>query len=80
VTVAVEKQYVLHILSVFLKLRKIFGPKRGEVTGEWGRLHNEEYTDLYSSPNVIPVIKLIRMRGVGHVARVGRREVRTGVG
>jgi hypothetical protein len=44
-------------------LRKIFGPKRDEVTGEWGRLHNEEVSDLYSSPNVIPVIKLRRMRG-----------------
>ena len=60
-------------------LRKIFGPKRDEVTGEWGRLHNDEVTGLYSPPHVIPVIKLRRMRGVGHVARVGRREVHTGV-
>jgi len=61
-------------------LRRIFGPKRDEVTGKWGRLHNEEVTDLYSSSNVIRVIKLRRMRGVGLVARMGRREVHTGLG
>jgi hypothetical protein len=54
-------------------LRRIFGPKRGEVTGEWGKLHNEELNDLYSSPNIIRVIKSRRMRWVGHVARVGDR-------
>jgi hypothetical protein len=43
-------------------LRKIFGPKRYEVTGEWRRLHDEELNDLYSSPNIIRVIKLRRMR------------------
>jgi hypothetical protein len=43
-------------------LRKIFGPKRGEVTGEWRRLHNEELYDLYSSPCIIRVIKPSRMR------------------
>jgi hypothetical protein len=59
-------------------LRNIFGPKRSEVTGEWGRLHNEEVTDLYSSSNVIRVIKLRRIRGVGLVALMGRREVHTG--
>jgi hypothetical protein len=46
-------------------LRKIFGPKRDEVIGEWRRLHNEEDTDRYSSPNVIRAIKLRRVRGVG---------------
>jgi hypothetical protein len=49
----------------------IFGPKRDEVTGEWRRLHNEELNNLYSSPNIIRVIKSRRMRWAGHVARRG---------
>jgi hypothetical protein len=52
-------------------LRRIFGPKRDEVTGEWRRLHNEELCDLYSSPNITRVIKSRRMRWAGHVARMG---------
>jgi hypothetical protein len=52
-------------------LRRIFGPKRDEVTGEWRRLHNEELNDLYSSPNIIRTIKSRRMRRAGHVARMG---------
>jgi len=52
-------------------LRRIFGPKRDEVTGGWRRLHNEELNDLYSSPNIVRVIKSRRMRWAGHVARVG---------
>jgi hypothetical protein len=52
-------------------LRRIFGPKRDEVTGEWTRLHNKELNDLYSSPNIIRVIKSRRMRWVGHVACMG---------
>jgi hypothetical protein len=52
-------------------LRRIFGPKRDDVTGEWRRLHNKELNDLYSSPNVIRVIKSRRMRWAGHVARMG---------
>jgi hypothetical protein len=59
-------------------LRRIFGPKGDEATGEWRRLHNEELNDLYSSPNIIRVIKPRRMRWVGHVARMGKREVHTG--
>jgi len=49
----------------------MFGPRRDEVTGEWGRLHNEELHDLYSSPNIVRVIKSRRMRWAGHVARMG---------
>jgi len=52
-------------------LRRIFGPKRDEVTGEWRKLHNEELNDLYCSPNIVRVIKSRRMRWAGHVARMG---------
>jgi hypothetical protein len=52
-------------------LRRIFGPKRDEVTGEWRKLHNEERHILYSSPNIIRQIKSRRMRTAGHVARMG---------
>ena len=52
-------------------LRRIFGPKRDEVTGEWRKLHNEELNDLYCSLNVIRVIKSRRMKWTGHVARTG---------
>jgi len=48
-------------------LRRIFGPRRDEVTGEWRRLHNEELNDLYSPPNIMRVIKTRRMRWAGHV-------------
>ena len=52
-------------------LRRIFGPRRDEVIGEWRRLHNEELNDLYCSPNIVRVIKSRRMRWAGHVARMG---------
>ena len=52
-------------------LRIVFGPKRDEVTGEWRKLHNEEVRDLYSSPNIVQVVKSRRMRWAGHVARMG---------
>jgi len=51
-------------------LRRIFGPKRDEVTGEWRKLHNEELNNLYSSPNIVWVIKSRRMRWAGHVAHM----------
>ena len=51
--------------------RRIFGPRRDEVTGEWRRLHNEELSDLYSSPNIVRVIKSRRMSWSGHLARMG---------
>ena len=54
-------------------LRRIFGPKRDEVTGEWRKLHNEDLNDLYSSPNIVRVIKSRIMSWAGHVARMGRR-------
>jgi hypothetical protein len=62
-----------HRLRVFENrvLRRIFGPKGDEVTGEWRKLHNEELRDLYSSPSIIRIIKWKRMRWAGHVARMG---------
>jgi hypothetical protein len=62
-----------HRLRVFENrvLRRIFGPKRDEVTGGWRKLHNEELHGLYSSPSIVRVIKARRMRWAGHVARMG---------
>jgi len=53
-------------------LRRVFGPKRDEVTGEWRKLHNEELSDLYSLPNIMRVVKSRRMRWAGHVACMGQ--------
>ena len=60
-------------LNVFesMVLRRIFGPTRDEITGQWRGLHNEELNDSYSSPNIVRVIKSSRMRWAGHVARMG---------
>jgi hypothetical protein len=62
-----------HRLRVIVNrvLRRIFGPKRDEVTGEWRKLHNEERHNLYSSPDIIRQVKSRRMRWAGHVARMG---------
>jgi hypothetical protein len=62
-----------HKLRVFEKrvLRRIFGPKKDEVTGGWRRLHNEELYDLYSSSNIIRAIRTRRIGWAGHVARMG---------
>jgi hypothetical protein len=54
-------------------LKRIFGLKRDEVTGEWRKLHNKELHDLYSSPSVIRIRKSRRMRWAGHVARMGEK-------
>ena len=51
-------------------LQRIFGPRRDEVTGKWRRLHNEELNDLYTSPNIVRLIKSRRMRWAGHVTRM----------
>jgi hypothetical protein len=57
-------------------LRRTFGPKWNEVTRRWRKLHNEELRDLYSSPRITRIIKSRRMRWAGHVARMGKRELR----
>jgi hypothetical protein len=54
-------------------LRRIFGPKRGKVTGGWSKLHNEELSDLYSSPSIIRMIKSRRKRWARHVVRMGEK-------
>jgi hypothetical protein len=65
-----------HRLWVFQNrvLRRIFGLRRDEVTGEWRKLHNEELRDLYCSPSIIRIIKSRRMRWAGHVARMGEKK------
>jgi hypothetical protein len=55
-------------------LKRIFGDRKEEVTGEWRKLHNEELNDLYSSPNIDWVIKLTKIRWAGHIVRMGRGE------
>jgi hypothetical protein len=57
-------------------LRRTFGPKRDEVTGEWRKLHNEELSDLYSSPSIIRIIKSRWIKCAGYAARMGRRGTR----
>ena len=61
-------------------LRKVFEPKRDEVTDDWRKLHNEELNELYSSPNITLVIKSRRMRRAGHVARMGEERCIQGFG
>jgi hypothetical protein len=74
-----HQNHNLKIVNIFRNcsdrsvLRRIFGPKRDEVTGEWRKLHNKELHDLYSSPSIIRIIKSRRMRWVGHVVRMGEK-------
>ena len=70
-----------HMLRVFENrvLRRIFGPKRGEVTREWGKLHSVEFDDHYSTPNIILVIISRKLRWAGHVACMGGRSGAYGV-
>jgi hypothetical protein len=69
-----------HRLRVFENrvLRRLFGPKRDIVTGDWRKLHNEELHNLYSSPDIIRIIKSKRMRWAEHVALMGRRKIHIG--
>ena len=60
-------------------MRRVFGPKRDKVTGEWRKLHNEELWHLYSLPNIVRVLKSRRMRWVGHMARMGEERCVHGV-
>jgi len=71
---ALRKERKLRVFE-YMVLRRIFGPRRDEVTGEWRRLLNEELNNLYSSPNIVRVIKSRRMRWAGHVARMGEKGV-----
>jgi hypothetical protein len=72
-----RKEYKLRVFEKRV-LRRIFGPEREEVTGEWRALHDKELYSLYSLPNTIQVINSGRLRWAGHIARMGKGEVRTG--
>jgi len=67
-------------VSENMVLRRIFGPRRDEITGEWRKLHNEELNDLHSSPKIVRMIKSRRMRWAGHVARMGKERGVQGLG
>jgi hypothetical protein len=73
-SVALREGHTLRVIENRV-LRRIFGPERDEVTGEWRKLHNEELHNLYSSPDIIRQVKSRRMRWTGHVARMGEESV-----
>jgi hypothetical protein len=68
-----SQTFLYALNSVDRVLRRIFGPKRDEVTGVWRKLHNEELHTLYSSPSIIRMIKSKRIGWAGHVARMGEK-------
>jgi hypothetical protein len=70
VLISLREKQRLRVFEIRV-VRRICGPKRDEVTGEWRRLHNEELNDRYSSPSIMRVIKARRMRWAAHVARMG---------
>jgi hypothetical protein len=70
--VTLREEYRLRVFENRV-LRRIFGPKRDEVTGEWGKLHNEELSDLYSSPIIIRIIKSRRMRWAGYAETMWKK-------
>jgi hypothetical protein len=72
-----RKEYMFRVFENRV-LRRLFGPKKVEVTGEWKRLRNEVLYALYSSPDIIRVIKSRRLRWAGHVAGMGEKEVHAG--
>jgi hypothetical protein len=72
ICLTLREEYRLRVLENRV-LRRIFGPRRAEVTGGWRKLHNEELRDLYPSPTIIRKIKSRRMRWVGHVAKMGEK-------
>jgi hypothetical protein len=69
-SLTLREEYRLRVFE-YRVLRKVFGPKRDEVTGEWRKLHNEELNDLDSLPNIVRVVKSRLMRWAGHVACMG---------
>jgi hypothetical protein len=71
-SLTLKEEYRLRVFENRV-LRRIFGPKRDEVTGGWRKLHNEDLHNLYPSPSIIRVIKSRRMRWAGHAARMGER-------
>jgi hypothetical protein len=73
-SLTLKEEYRLRVFENKV-LRRIFGPKRDEVTGGWRKLHNEELRDLYSSPSIIRIIKSRRMRWAGHVTRMGEKRM-----
>jgi hypothetical protein len=73
-SLTLREEYRLRVFENMV-LRRIFGPKRNEVTGGWRKLHNEELRDLYSSPSIIRIIKSRRMRWAGHVARMVEKRI-----
>jgi hypothetical protein len=76
-SLTLRKEQILRVFENEV-LRRIFGPKRDEVTGDWRKLQNEELHNLYYLPNIIRRIKLRRMRWAGHVAQMGRRGMHIG--